>query len=270
MDLTIVSRKPQTTRRNIRLILTTDEYQMIFIDTPGLHKPRTKLGEHMVKSARSSVREADATILMTDAKDAKIREQDAELIGYMKEAGIPVILAINKIDLVNKDEILPLIELFSKESDFAGIIPVSAKSGDGKEALLAELVKLLPEGGRLYPDNMITDQTEREIVAEKIREKALRLLNEEIPHGIGIEIERFKLNEEKRLYEIDAVIYCEKDSHKSIIIGKNGVVLKRIGTEARYDAERILGERVFLQLWVKVKKDWRNRGHMLKTLGYTE
>ena len=271
MSLSIVSPKPQTTRRNIRLILTTDEYQMIFIDTPGLHKPRTKLGEHMVKGARNAAKDVDVAVLMVDAReDDRISAVDMDVISRLEKNGIPVVLAINKIDLVKKEDLLPIIEKFSKEFRFSCIVPVSASKGDGKEPLLAELERLLPEGCKLYPDNMITDQTEREITAEKIREKALMVLNEEIPHGIGVNIERFKLIEEKDLYEIEATIFCEKDSHKSIVIGKNGAVLKRIGTEARLDIERILNTRVFLNLWVKVKKDWRNSMPMLKTLGYRE
>jgi len=270
MDLTIVSKKPQTTRRNIRLILTNDKHQMVFIDTPGLHKPRTKLGEQMVRGARGSVREVDVVVLMVDAKDGKIGAQDEDVIKNAERSGIPVILAINKIDLVKKEAVLPIIDMYRKEAEFSCIIPISALSGDGKAGLLSEIEKLLPEGDMLYPENMITDQTEREIAAEKIREKALKYLDEEIPHGIGVGIERFKLIEEKELFEIEAVIYCEKNSHKSIVIGKNGAMLKRIGSDARRDIERILNARVFLNLWVKVKKDWRNSQPMLKTLGFTE
>jgi GTP-binding protein Era len=270
MDLSIVSKKPQTTRRNIRLILTTDEYQMIFIDTPGLHQPKSMLGEHMVHSARGVVREVDIVVLMVEPRGVRVSSADVDILKKLENWDVPVILAINKIDLVRKDEILPLIDMYSKEFEFAGILPISAEKGDGKIELMKELLRLLPEGDMLYPDNMITDMTERELAAEKIREKALRLMNEEIPHGIGVDIERFKYDEDREIYEIEATVYCEKDTHKSIIIGKDGAMLKRIGTSARHDLERILGAKVFLELWVKVKKDWRNKGSMLRTLGYTK
>ena len=270
LNLSIVSQKPQTTRRNIRLILTTDECQIIFIDTPGLHMPRTKLGEHMVRSAKNTVREADVAVLVVDAGEQRLGAADADIIDNIKQSGIPVILVINKIDLVKKENLLPLIDMFSKVHDFSCIVPVSAVKGDGAGKLMNEIKRLLPVGDKLYPDSMITDQTEREITAEIIREKALKRLNEEIPHGIGVDIERFKLIEEKELFEIEAIIYCEKDSHKRIIIGKDGAVLKWIGSEARKDIERMLGARVYINIWVKVKKDWRNSGSMLKTLGYTK
>ena len=269
-DLSIVSKKPQTTRRNIRLILTTDSSQMIFIDTPGLHTPRTKLGEHMIRNAKSSIRGVDVILLMTDARNDKIMRLDEDILTQAKQSRVPVVLAINKTDLVRKEALLPVIDKYHKEFGLAHIIPISAINGDGKEQLMEVLEGMLPIGSMLYPDSMITDQTERDIVAERIREKALTYLDQEIPHGIGVGIERFKLNEEKEMYEIDATIYCEKDSHKSIVIGKNGTVLKRIGSDARQDIERVLGAKVFLDLWVKVKKDWRNSLPMLKTLGFTD
>ena len=243
---------------------------MIFIDTPGLHSPKTKLGEQMVRNAKGSVREVDAVLLMTDARDDRIGKQDEEVLRLANTNGVPVILVINKIDLVKKEDILPIIDMYQKAFNLSLIIPTSALSGDGKAELLKGIEQILPIGEMLYPENMITDMTEKDIAAEKIREKALRYLDKEIPHGIGVGIDRFKFIDEKGIYEIFATIFCEKESHKSIIIGKNGAVLKRIGSDARADIQRMLGEKIYLELWVKVKKDWRNSNPMLKTLGFSD
>ncbi|MGI6622185.1 MAG: GTPase Era [Acetivibrionales bacterium] len=264
----IMSSKPQTTRHSIRTILTTDEYQMIFVDTPGIHKPRNKLGQFMIKEAFNAFEGVDLILYMIEATDKKVGPGDMMIIEELKKSVAPVILLINKIDLVEKSALLPLIAKFSESYDFEEIIPVSATNASAKSQVLNAIYKLLPEGEKFYPEDMLTDQNEKVLVQELIREKLLNLLNEEVPHGIGIEVISFKEKEEKGLVEIDANIYCEKESHKGIIIGRNGALLKKVGMLARQDIERLLDSKVFLKLWVKVKDDWRNSDFMLNELGY--
>lgn len=264
----IMSNKPQTTRHSIRAILTTDEYQMVFVDTPGIHKPKNKLGQFMMKEAFEAFEDVDIILYMIEATDKNIGPGDSLIIEELKKTNAPTILLINKIDLVEKTALLPLIAKYSEQHDFEEIIPISAIDANTKSLVLETIYKLLPEGEKFYPDDMLTDQNERILVQELIREKLLLLLSDEVPHGTGIEVVRFRENEAKGIIEIDANIYCEKESHKGIIIGRDGAMLKKVGTLAREDIERLLGSKVFLKLWVKVKDDWRNSDYMLKELGY--
>jgi GTP-binding protein Era len=266
--IAIMSDKPQTTRNTIKTIVTTDDCQIVFMDTPGLHRPKNKLGDYMVKSAMSTLREVDAILYLVEAKDKTIGPGDARIIEDLKKVETPVLLLINKVDLVEKPSLLPLIEAYSQAMDFVQIIPVSALLPQTKELVMDEIIKLLPEGEPFFPEDMLTDQPEKVLVQEIIREKILHLISEEIPHGVGVEVIYFKESDEKQLLEIHANIYCEKKSHKGIIIGKNGDMLKRIGTLARRDSENLLGTKVFLKLWVKTKEDWRNSDFMLSELGY--
>jgi len=266
--IAIMSSKPQTTRTAIKSVVTTDEYQVVFIDTPGIHRPKNKLGDYMVKSAMSTLEGVDVIVYMVEATDKTIGYGDIKIIEILKEVKTPVILLVNKIDLVEKPALLPLIDAYSKTMDFEQIIPVSALDAATRDLVMSEVVKLLPEGEPYFPADMLTDQPERVLVQEIIREKILNLLSDEVPHGVGVEIIVYKEKEDKDLLEIHANIYCEKDSHKGIIIGKNGDMLKKIGTYARQDAENILGKKIFLKLWVKTKDDWRNNDYMLNQLGY--
>ncbi len=265
--IAIVSNKPQTTRNRILSILTTDEYQMIFVDTPGVHKPRTKLGEFMNNEVTGAILGVDAVILVVEAGKT-INATEEKLVNDLFLNKIPVILVINKVDAVEKEKILPQIEEFSSLGDFKAIVPMSALKGGGEKIVLEEIIKLIPEGPMLYPDDISTDQTVRQMASEIIREKLLRLLDKEVPHGTAVEIEEMK--EGETLTKIGAIIYCEKESHKQIIIGKGGEMLKRIGSSARRDIEKLLDTKVYLSLWVKPKTDWRNSNHMLKELGYKE
>ncbi|NLO99963.1 MAG: GTPase Era [Clostridiaceae bacterium] len=266
----IMSNKPQTTRHIIRTVLTTEEYQMVFVDTPGIHKPKNKLGQYMMQEALSTFEGVDLILFMVDARDKKIGPGDSMIIEEIEKAGLPAILLINKIDLAEKDSLLPLIAQYNEAYDFDEIIPVSALDSRTRTLILDAVKKLLPEGDLYYPEDMLTDQQEKVIAQELIREKLLNLLSDEVPHGIGVEVIRFKEKDDKEIIEIDANIYCEKESHKGIIIGKGGKVLKRAGTLARQDMERLFDSKVFLQLWVKVKDDWRNDDFMLNELGYNE
>ncbi len=241
---------------------------MVFIDTPGMHRPKNKLGDYMVKSAMSMLEGVDVIVYMVEATDKTIGYGDSKIIESLKEVNTPVLLLINKIDLVEKPALLPLIDAYSKTMDFEQIIPVSAIDALTREIVMSEVVKLLPESEPYFPADMLTDQPERVLIQEIIREKILNLISDEVPHGVGVEIIIYKENEEKDLLEIHANIYCEKDSHKGIIIGKNGDMLKKIGTYARQDAENILGKKIFLKLWVKTKDDWRNNDYILNQLGY--
>ena len=265
--IAIKSSKPQTTRHNIKTVVTTDRYQMIFVDTPGIHKPKNKLGEYMMQEAFNTLEEVDVLLFLVDATDKNIGPGDSMIIEELKKAGIPTILLINKIDLVEKQNLLPLIANFSQAYDFDEIIPISALKSETSSQVMTAIEKLLPEGEKYYPDDMLTDQPEKVLAQELIREKLLNLLNDEVPHGIGVEVIRFKEISKKNIIEIDANIYCEKDSHKGIIIGKEGVMLKKVGTLARQDMERLFDSKVFLKLWVKVKDDWRNSDFMLNELG---
>lgn len=264
----IMSRKPQTTRHNIRTVVTRDDFQMVFVDTPGIHKPRNKLGEFMINSAMDTLDDVDIILYMVEATDREIGPIDQSIISMLSKTKTAVILAINKVDLVEKQKLLPLIEMYSKAYDFREIVPISALEPETAEILFDVLKKYLPEGEKFYPDDMLTDQTARVMVQELIREKMLELLDDEVPHGVGVEVVRFKENEDRNIVGIDANIYCEKESHKAIIIGKGGSMLKKIGTRAREDIERLLDMKVVLKLWVKVKEDWRNNDYVLNELGY--
>ncbi|MBQ3053305.1 MAG: GTPase Era [Clostridia bacterium] len=266
--IAIISDKPQTTRGKILAIRTTEKSQIIFVDTPGIHKPKNKLGEFMVKTAETSAEDADAIVFVVEAGD-KIRGNELRIMDDIKQSGLPCILVINKVDkFPNKEDLLPQIEAFSKELDFQAIVPICARSGSGVAKVVAEIEKLLPAGPELYPEDMITNMTVREISAEIIREKLLRMTDKEIPHGTAIEIMQYK--EEDKIIRIIATIYCEKASHKGIIIGKNGDMLKRIGQSARVDIEKMTDKKVYLELWVKVKDDWRNNNFLMKEFGFVE
>lgn len=265
--VSIVSSKPQTTRNQIRGILTRDGVQVVFIDTPGMHKPRNELGEYMVRAAVGAWRDVDLILAVLDASEP-IGEGDERLIGQVGALSTPVILALNKIDRIRKEELLALIDRFAALQFIAQIIPISALTGDGVPLLEREIVSRMPEGPRYFPDDIYTDQPERMLAAELIREKALMLLREEIPHGIGVEIFDMGRREEQELVDIHANILCEKASHKSIIIGKGGRILGKIGQLARRELEALLGDRINLQLWVKVRPDWRNSVSWMRELGY--
>jgi GTP-binding protein Era len=266
--LSIISEKPQTTRNTIKAILTREDSQIVFIDTPGIHKPKNKLGEYMVNVASETFNEVDVVLFVVEATSSKPGTGDQYIAEQLKELKTPVFLVINKIDLVKKDLILPLISSYKELMDFEEIIPVSAVNNEGVNIILDGIKRILPEGPKYFPEDMITDQPEKFLAAEIIREKILKLLDEEIPHGIGVEVISFKERENKDLIDIQANIYCEKESHKGIVIGKEGKMLKKIGTLAREEMEGLLGSKVFLELWVKIKPDWRNSDAMLKTLGY--
>ena len=263
--IAITSNKPQTTRNRIQTVLTTEEGQIVFVDTPGIHKAKNKLGEYMVNIAERSLNEVDVVLWLVEPS-AFIGAGDRHIIEQLKKVKTPVVLVINKIDMVKKEEILTFIDAYRKEYDFAEIVPVSARSGDNTDELIKVILKYLPYGPQFYDEDTVTDQPERQIVAELIREKALHCLNEEIPHGIAVAIDRMKA--ERRVMHIDATIICERDSHKGIIIGKQGSMLKKIGSNARYEIERMLESKVNLKLWVKVKKDWRDSDFLIKNFGY--
>ena len=265
--IAIISNKPQTTRNRVQSILTKDDFQIVFIDTPGIHRPRHKLGEYMVKSAETTLNEVDAVLMLIEPSD-KILEADRLIIEKFAKVKSPVILVINKIDTVERERIFKVIDEYRKLYDFAEIVPISAFEGTNTDELLSVIRKYLPEGPQYFPSDMVTDQPERQIASEIIREKALRLLEDEIPHGIAVEITEMKKRKEGNLVDVRATIFCEKDSHKGIIIGKHGDMLKKIGTKARGDIERLLGSPIYLELWVKVKKDWRDSDFLLKNFGY--
>ena len=263
--IAIISDKPQTTRNKILAIYTTQDEQIIFTDTPGIHKPHNKLGEFMVKTANDSMNETDVIIFMVDASKG-IQPLEESIAKSVEKSGVPCILVLNKIDTMRKDALLPIIADYSNLCNFEAIVPISAKTGDGVEILLNNIRQYIKPGPKYYYDDMVTDQPEKQIAAEIIREKMLWLLDKEIPHGIVIEIEKMK--EQEKITEISASIYCEKASHKGIIIGKGGEMLKKIGTLARNDIEEMLGKKVYLQLWVKVKTDWRNNNNLIKNFGF--
>lgn len=264
--LSIVSCKPQTTRNNIQTILTRESYQIVFVDTPGIHKPRHKLGEYMVKSAESSLKDIDLVLFLT-TPDVEMGIGDKHIIEEFKSQDVPVFLVLNKIDENSAERVAESLKNFSSEYDFKEIIPISAMKGKNVNELIDLMVKYLPEGPKYYPDDMVTDRQERFVIAEIIREKALRLLSDEVPHGIAVEIITMKLKENGK-FHIDANLLCEKDSHKGIIIGKSGSMLKKITQYSREDIEKFLNTRVNLKLWVKVKKEWRDSTNLLKELGY--
>ena len=260
----IVSNRPQTTRNRLMGVVCDEKYQMVVVDTPGIHKPRTQLGNFMMQAVQEGMEGIDALVVLVDV--TAVGPGDRQIAEDMSRKKLPVLLLLNKIDLVPPQELLRIIDIF-KDMPFAAILPISAKTGEGLDTLRDELLRRLPAGPKYFPDDMLTDQPERVLCAELIREKALRHLRDEVPHGIGVEILRMEKKSEN-LMEIHADIYCEKDSHKSIIIGKHGAMLSLIGKEARIDIESLLGMRVNLQLWVKVRPDWRNSKADLRTLGY--
>lgn len=264
--IAIMSDKPQTTRNKIMCVLTADHYQMLFVDTPGIHKPRHKLGEFMVKAAESTLREVDAVLFVVDATE-KMGPGEQYIINHLTEIKTPVFLVVNKIDLINKPALLPIINNYMTHYPFQAVIPVSAKAKINLDKLLGEIEHLLPVGPKYFPDDMVTDQPERLIIAELIREKALQMTRDEIPHAIAVDIEEIIARPNDQIY-VRAVIYVERDSQKGIIIGAGGGLLKKIGQQARVDVENLLGSKCYLDLWVKVKKDWRNRDSILKSLGY--
>ncbi len=265
--IAIVSDKPQTTRNRITAIVNRGDTQFILMDTPGFHKPRTRLGDYMVNVVRESVADVDAIVMMVEPTE-QIGRQEEELIKRLKGSRVPVILAINKIDTIDKTKLLPVILNYSNAYPFEAVVPVSALTGEGLDELMDELEKHAEEGPQLFPDDMITDQPERQICAELVREKLLNCLDKEVPHGTAVEITRFHERDDG-VIEIDATIYCEKDSHKGIIIGKHGVMLKKVGEQARTDMEEFLGTKVFLQTWVKVKENWRDSANLLRNFGFT-
>ena len=265
--IAIVSDKPQTTRNRITAIVNRGDTQFILMDTPGFHKPRTRLGDYMVNVVRESVADVDAIVMMVEPTE-QIGRQEEELIKRLKGSKVPVILAINKIDTIDKTKLLPVILNYSNAYPFEAVVPVSALTGEGLDELMDELEKQAEEGPQLFPDDMITDQPERQICAELVREKLLNCLDKEVPHGTAVEITRFHERDDG-VIEIDATIYCEKDSHKGIIIGKHGAMLKKVGEQARTDMEEFLGTKVFLQTWVKVKENWRDSANLLRNFGFT-
>lgn len=265
--ISIISSKPQTTRNSIRAVYTTEHFQLAFLDTPGVHKPKNMLGEYMLASAQASLGEVDVIVYVVEA-DAGIGRGDTYILDMLERVSTPIILAVNKTDLSDRSRVDALVEDFRAKRGFADIIPISAVTGHNLNILRGAIVEKLPEGPKYFPDEMITDQPERFVVSEIIREKALLLLEQEVPHGIAVDIEQMEEDERPGLLSIQANIYCEKQSHKRIVIGKGGSMLKRIGTLARKDIESLLGCRVYLQLWVKVKKDWRNTAGSLHSFGY--
>lgn len=266
--IAIVSSKPQTTRTRIMGVLTEGDTQLVFIDTPGIHKPRTELGKYMIRSVNESVSGVDACMMVTEA-GRDITDTEINLIEKFKSMNAPVVLAINKIDtLKDKSDLMVQIARYSERYDFEAIVPVSAQTGSGIEQLKAELKKLAQEGGHFFEDDVLTDQPERVLAGEMIREKMLRLLDKEIPHGTAVVVERMRNRSDSNITDIDATIYCERDTHKGIIIGKQGAMLKKIGTYARQDMENFFNCKINLKMWVKVKEDWRNKQGLLRSFGY--
>ena len=266
--IAIVSNKPQTTRNRITAVCQRGETQFVFLDTPGFHKPRTRLGDYMVNVVRQSVADVDAVVLVVEPV-ASLGPQERELIASIKAANCPAVLAINKLDTVEPEKLLAVIALYSEAYAFNAIVPISAKTGDGVEELLKELDKFAAESPALFPEGVTTDQPEKQVCAELIREKLLLNLEREVPHGTAVEITRFSERDDG-IIDLEATIYCEKASHKGIIIGKHGAMLKKIGEDARKDIEEFMGTKVFLQTWVKVKEKWRDSNSLLRNFGYTD
>ncbi|BDF71590.1 GTPase Era [Oscillospiraceae bacterium] len=264
----IVTNKPQTTRNRICAILNRGESQFVFMDTPGLHRPHSKLGDYMVKVVRESVADVDAVLLLVEPIP-NVGAPEAELIERIKALRVPAVLVINKIDTVKKDELLSVMQVYGAAYAFDAIVPISAKRGEGVDELLDLLANYLPEGPQLFPEDMVTDQPERQVCAEIVREKLLLCLDKEIPHGTAVEVTKFSEREDG-IIDLDVTIYCEKNSHKGIIIGKNGDMLKKISTQARQDVEKFMGTKVFLQTWVKVKENWRDNVNLIRNFGYKD
>ena len=265
--IAITSKKPQTTRNRIQTVLTTEQGQIVFVDTPGIHKAKNKLGEYMVNVAERTLNEVDVVLWLVEPSTF-IGAGEQHIAGQLKQVHTPVVIVINKIDMVKKEDVLPAITAYQKLCPFAEIVPVSARSGMNTDELLKVIFQYLPYGPQFYDEDTVTDQPERQIVAELIREKALHCLNEEIPHGIAVCIDRMKAR--KNIMDIDATLICERDSHKGIIIGRQGSMLKEIGSRARFEIEKMLDMKVNLKLWVKVKKDWRDSEFLMKNFGYRE
>ena len=266
--IAIVSNKPQTTRNRIRGIVTKDDTQFVFVDTPGYHRARTKLGDYMVNVTQESIADVDMTILVVEPI-ASLGPQEEGLLQEIQADHCPVVLAINKIDTVEKDKLLEVISVYSQKADFDAIVPISAKTGDGVEDLLAVCKKHAVEGPFLFPEDITTDQPERQVMAEIIREKLLWCLDREVPHGTAVEINKFS-ERDNGIIDLDATIYCEKASHKGIIIGKGGEMLKKISSMARADCEKFMGTKVYLTTWVKVKENWRDSDFLVKNFGYKD
>ncbi len=266
--IAIVSNKPQTTRNRICGIVNRGETQFIFVDTPGFHKPRTRLGDYMVNVTKQSVSNVDAVLLLVEPI-ANVGPQEEALIEQLKNSGERVILVINKIDSVEKDTLLEVIATYAERMDFTAIIPISAKTGEGVESLLEECGKFAEEGPQLFPDDMTSDQPERQVMAEIVREKLLWCLEREVPHGTAVEVNRFSERDDG-IIDLDVTIYCEKASHKGIIIGKGGAMLKKISSMARIDCEKFMGTKVYLQTWVKVKENWRDSDFLVRNFGYRD
>lgn len=267
--IAIMSDKPQTTRNRIQGVYTTDESQIIFIDTPGIHKPKHRLGEYMTQTARQTLNEVDLILFLVDVS-VGYGKGDQFIIDRLQEVNTPVFLILNKIDQVHPDELLPVIELYRDKFNFQEIIPISALNGNNVNTLTNEILNVLEEGPQYYPDDQVTDHPERFIAAEFIREKVLHLTREEVPHSIAVVIEKIERKKQKNLVIINAVIMVERSSQKGIIIGKQGKMLKEIGKRARADIEALFGSRVFLELWVKVQKDWRNKEYLIQDFGYRD
>lgn len=265
--IAITSNKPQTTRNRIQTVYTCDEGQIVFLDTPGIHKAKNKLGEYMVNAAERTLKEVDVILWLVEPTTF-VGAGEQHIAEQLKKVKTPVILVINKTDTVKKEELLAVIDTYRKLHEFNEIVPVSALSGDNTDTLIEQIFQYLPYGPKFYDEDTVTDQPMRQIVAELIREKALRCLNEEIPHGVAVSIDKMKERPNGRVCDIDATIICERDSHKGIIIGKQGAMLKKIGSAARYEIEDMLEMKTNLQLWVKVKKDWRDSDFLIKNFGY--
>ena len=265
--IAIMSDKPQTTRNTIQAVYTDEEAQVVFLDTPGIHKPKNKLGEFMVKSATDAFKNVDLVLFVVD-ESKKIGPGDRKIIDDLKNIKTPVVLVLNKIDQLNEEELFDLMKMYNAEGVFEQIVPISALKGRNINELLKVIKSHLEEGPQYFPDYMITDQPERVLVSELIREKVLHYIHDEVPHGVAVEIERMKSRKDKEIVDISAVIYCERDSHKGIIIGKNGQTLKKIGETSRYEIERFLKNKVNIKIWVKVRKEWRDNSLYLKELGY--
>lgn len=265
--IAIMSNKPQTTRNKIQTIITSEKGQVIFIDTPGIHEPKHKLGEFMNISAETTLKGVDLVLWLIEP-DKRIGKGDQYIIERLKKIKTPVFLVINKIDTIKKEEILEVMNTYKDKCDFAEIIPISAIKGENTDAIMDKVFQYIEEGPQFFPGDMITDQPEKQLVAELIREKTLKLLEQEIPHGIAVVIDQMKKRKNRNIIDVDATIICEKDSHKGMVIGKQGSMLKKIGSLARKDIEALLGNQVNLKLWVKIKKDWRDSDFLLKNFGY--
>ncbi|MEW8974568.1 MAG: GTPase Era [Exiguobacterium sp.] len=267
--IAIMSDKPQTTRNKIQGVYTTEDVQTIFIDTPGIHKPKHKLGDFMMKVATNALREVDAILFMVNVTEPKGKGDDF-IIEKLKELDTPIILVMNKVDLIHPNDIPPIIESYKNELEFAAVVPISALQGNNVGPLLEEIAKILPEGPMYYPADQVTDHPERFIISEMIREKVLQKTRDEVPHSIAVAIDQIKTRENGNMVDVHATILIERDSQKGIIIGKRGALLKQIGSEARTDIEMLLGTKVYLNLWVKVQKDWRNKAGQLRELGFRD